>query len=140
VFEDVFHAVADKAQMIAGKTKKLFTPSPPCVIDASVVSLCHTKYDWAFYREAKGAVKLHLNLDGDNLIPYDAYLSMGQVHDVRGMAELCDESDVIYVLDRGYVDYKSLYNIELQKSTFVTRMKRNGAYKRIKTTGMRRTR
>ena len=34
-------------------------------------------------------------------------------------------------MDRGYVDYKSLYYIELQGSIFVTRMKRNGAFKRI---------
>jgi hypothetical protein len=131
VFEDVFHAVVDKAQMIAGKTKKLFK-DPLRIIDASVISLCLATYDWASYRKAKGAVKLHLSLDGDNLMPYDAYLSSGKVHDVHGMAELCDESGVIYVLDRGYVDYKSLYNIELQGSTFVTRMKSNGAYKRIK--------
>jgi IS4 transposase len=65
-------------------------------------------------------------------MPYDAYLSNGKAHDVHGMAELCDESGVIYVLDRGYVDYKSLYSIDLQGSTFVTRMKSNGAYKRIK--------
>ena len=36
------------------------------------------------------------------------------------------------MLDRGYVDYKSLYSIDLQGSTFVTRMKSNGAFKRIK--------
>jgi hypothetical protein len=131
VFEDVFHAVVDKVQMIAGKTKKLFR-NPLRIIDASVISLCLAKYDWASYRKAKGAVKLHLSLDGDNLMPYDAYLSNGKVHDVHGMTELCDESGVIYVLDRGYVDYKSLYNIDLQGSTFVTRMKSNGAYKRIK--------
>jgi hypothetical protein len=128
VFEDVFHAVVDKAQMIAGRTKKLFK-NPLRIIDASVISLCLATYDWASYRRAKGAVKPHLNLDGDNLMPYDACLSAGKVH---GMAELCDESGVVYVLDRGYVDYKSLYNIELQGSTFVTRMKSNGAYKRIK--------
>jgi IS4 transposase len=70
-------------------------------------------------------------------MPFDAYLSTGKVHDVHGMAELCDESGVMRtrgpnVLDRGYVDYNSLYTIELQGSIFVTRMKRNGAYKRIK--------
>jgi hypothetical protein len=131
VFEDVFHAVVDKAQMIAGRTKKLFK-NPLRIIDASVISLCLATYDWASYRKAKGAVKLHLNLDGDNLMPYDAYLSTGKVHDVNGMAELCDESGVIYVLDRGYIDYKSLYTIDLQGSTFVTRMKRGSAFKRIK--------
>jgi hypothetical protein len=131
VFEEVFHAAADKAQGIAGKMKKLFK-SPLRIIDASVISVCLARYDWAKYRKAKGAVKLHLGLDGDNLTPYDACLSAGNVHAVYGMAELCGESGVIYVLDRGYVDYKSLYAIELQGSTFVTRTKGNGVYKRIK--------
>jgi hypothetical protein len=131
VFEDVFHAVVDKAQDIAGRMKKLFK-NPLRIIDASVISVCLDTYDWATYRKAKGAVKLHLNLDGDNLMPYDAYLSTGNVHDVHGMAELCDEEGMIYVLDRGYVDYKSLYSIDLRGSTFVTRMKSNGAFKRIK--------
>jgi putative transposase len=38
VFEDVFHAVADKAQVIAGRTKKLFK-NPLRIIDASVISV-----------------------------------------------------------------------------------------------------
>jgi hypothetical protein len=36
VFGDVFHAVVDKAQMMAGRTKKLFK-NPLRVIDASVI-------------------------------------------------------------------------------------------------------
>jgi hypothetical protein len=71
VFADVFHDVVEKAQMIAGKTKKLFK-DPLHIIDASVISVCLAKYDWASYRKAKGAVKLHLSLDGDNLMPYGA--------------------------------------------------------------------
>jgi hypothetical protein len=94
VFEDVFHAAVDKGQGIAGKMKKLFK-NPLRIIDASVISLCLKRFDWAAYRRAKGAVKLHLSLDGDNLMPYDAYLSTGKVHDVKGMAELCGESGVI---------------------------------------------
>jgi hypothetical protein len=102
VFEEVFHAVVGKARGIAGKMRKLFK-SPLRIIDASVISLCLKKYDWAKYRKAKGAVKPHLSLDGDNLMPYDAYLSNRKVHDVHGhgMDELCDKSGVIYVLDRG---------------------------------------
>jgi hypothetical protein len=85
VFEDIFHAVVDKARMIAGKTKKLFK-NPLGIIDASVISLCLATYYWATYRKAKGVVKLYFNLDGDSLIPYDAYLSIGKIHDVHGMA------------------------------------------------------
>ncbi|GHU15908.1 hypothetical protein FACS1894163_04240 [Spirochaetia bacterium] len=95
IFEDVFHAVVSKAQRIAGKALKQFK-NPLRIIDASIISLCLSRFDWAAYRKAKGAVKLHLNLDGDNLIPqtyglHDAYLTCGKVHDVHGMAELCHE-------------------------------------------------
>jgi hypothetical protein len=49
------------------------------------------------------------------------------------MKNLTQETGVIYALDRGYVDYKSLYSIELQGgSIFVSRMKSNGAFKRIR--------
>jgi hypothetical protein len=65
-------------------------------------------------------------------MPYGGYLTTGNVHDVHGMAVLCQESGMIYVLDRGYVDYKSLYSIELKGSRFVTRIKSNGKYKRLR--------
>ena len=131
IFEDVFHAVADKAQRVAGKAIKQFK-NPLRIIDASIISLCLSKCDWAAYRKAKGAVKVHLNLDGDNLIPHDAYLTCGKVHDVNGMKVVCQESGMIYVLDRGYVDYKSLYDIALNDLFFVTQMKSNGKYKRVR--------
>ena len=78
-----------------------------------MISLCLSKFDWAKYRKAKGAVKLHLNLDGDRLIPFNAYIFEGRLSDVNGMHWLCEESGVIYVLDRGYVDFKSVLCIEL---------------------------
>jgi hypothetical protein len=131
LFENVFTELIDKAQGIAGKRNKKFT-NPLRIIDATIISLCLSMFDWAKYRKAKGAVKLHLNLDGDNCIPFDAYLTNGKAHEADRMQNLTLESGVIYVMDRAYIDYKSLYNIELQKSIFVTRMKTNCVYKRVK--------
>jgi transposase len=132
LFENVFTELADKAQGIAGKMRKKFA-NPLRIIDASIMSLCLTRFNWAKYRKAKGAVKLHLNLDGDNCIPFDAYLTNGKVHEAERMQNLTLERGVLYVMDRGYIDYKSLYSIELQDSIFVTRMKTNCAYRKIKT-------
>ena len=64
-------------------------------------------------------------------MPFDAYLTNGKVHEGKQMSNLCQESGVIYVMDRGYVDYKSLYDIELRGSIFVTRRKSNSVYKRV---------
>ena len=129
MFKHMFNTMVDEAQGIAGKMKKKFN-DPLRIIDASIISLCIKRYDWAKYRTSKGAVKLHLNLDGDNLMPFDAYLTNGKVHEVELLPNFCKETGVIYVMDRGFVNYKSLYNIDLQGSTFVTRVKNNAAYKR----------
>ena len=130
IFKHAFNTMVDKAQGIAGKMKKKFK-DPLRIIDATIISLCIKRYDWAKYRKSKGAIKLHLNLDGDNLMPFDAYLTEGKVHEVQLLPNLCKEKGVVYVVDRGYVDYKSLRNIDLQGSVFVTRVKSNTAYKRI---------
>jgi len=129
IFRGVFHKLVDKAQNISGKMKKKFK-DPLRIIDATVISLCLKRFNWAKYRKAKGAVKLHLNMDGDCRIPFDAYLTDGKVHDSKEMENLARQKGVVYVMDRGYVDYKSLYCIELRCSFFVTRMKSNCAFKR----------
>jgi hypothetical protein len=131
IFQSVFHTIVEKAQGIACSTKKKFK-DPMRIIDATIMVLCISRFNWAKYRKSKGAVKLHMNLDGDNLMPYEACITNGSIHDKNKMDNLCDESGVIYVMDRGYIDCKSLYSIELRDSVFVTRIKRNMKYKRIK--------
>ena len=130
IFRDAFLAVTEKAQGIAGNIKKKFK-DPLRIIDATIISVCLSRFDWAKYRKAKGAIKLHMNLDGDNLIPHKACITNGKVHEAKVMEKLTQETGVIYVMDRGYVDYNSLYSIELGGSVFVTRMKDNSAFKRV---------
>ena len=130
IFESAFHAMTVKAQKTADMKNKKFK-DPLRIIDATVIPLNINRYDWAKYRKTKGAIKLHLNLDGDNFMPYDAVFTDGKKHEAKQMQHLCQESGVIYVMDRGYVDYKSLHCIEIQGSIFVTRVKDNASYKRI---------
>jgi hypothetical protein len=131
IFQSVFHDVVDKAQRIAGRAKKKFK-DPLRIIDTSLIPLCIKCFDWAKYRTTKGAVKLHLSLDGDNRIPFDTCLTNGKAHEAGQMQRLCQESGVIYVMDRGFIDYKALYAVEKQGSFFITRVKSNMKYKRIK--------
>ena len=131
VFQKTFNNMVEKAQSIGSRLHKKFK-DPLRIIDATIISLCLKQFDWAKYRTAKGAVKLHMNLDGDNLMPFAVCLTIGKIHDVNELDNLAQESGVIYAMDRGYVNFKSLYSIELSGSIFVTRMKSNGAYRRIK--------
>jgi hypothetical protein len=64
LFKSVFVKLVDKAQGISGRTNKKFK-NPLRIIDAAIISVCLERFNWAEYRKTKGAVKLHLNLDGD---------------------------------------------------------------------------
>lgn len=127
IFESMFNVLAAKARQFAGNTGRRFK-NPLKIIDASTIELCLKRFDWAKFRTTKGAVKLHLKLDGDTLYPEQVRLTTGAAHEVNEMSNLCRNSGEIYVMDRGYVDYKRLYDIELGKSFFVTRMKSNCDY------------
>ena len=131
VFEEVFSTVTELARKVAGKRNRQFK-DPLEIIDSTTIPLCLEDYDWVAFRQKKGAVKLHLRLDGDSLLPDHAVLTPGFIHDVRVMDYLCTESGVIYVFDRAYIDYRSLHDIQLHGSIFVSRMKRNSVYKRIR--------
>ena len=75
------------------------------------MDLCLSMYDWAKFRRAKGAVKLHLVLDHDGYLPCFAHITDGKCHDVKVAHTLRFESGTIVVDDRGYNDYKLLNQI-----------------------------
>jgi Transposase DDE domain/Domain of unknown function (DUF4372) len=127
IFETAFNALVSKAQMLSANAGLRFR-NPLKVIDASTIELCLSRFDWAKFRTTKGAVKLHLALNGDYCFPEQVRMTTGAVHEVNQMAELSKEPGNLYVFDRGYVDYKRLHNIQIADSFFVTRMKDNCQY------------
>jgi hypothetical protein len=130
-FKEILNTVIETAQALSGRMKKKFQ-DPLRIIDSTVIPVCLQKMPRARFRKAKGAVKIHTLLDGDNFFPLDAGITNGKVHDVKAMPWLCCEEKVIYAMDRGFINYNSLYDIELRGSKFVTRAKSNAAFKRIK--------
>jgi putative transposase len=132
IFESVFQSLVSKAQCVAGRSGRKYK-HPLKIIDASTIELCIDRFDWAKFRTTKGAVKIHLKIDGDHLFPEQVELTTGAVHEINEMAHLCGNPGDIYVMDRGYVDYKRLYDIEIIKAFFVTRMKDNCQHEVIKT-------
>jgi hypothetical protein len=132
IFQKTFYNLASYARHIAGEANKRF--KYPCkALDATIIEACLEKLGWAKYTKTKGAVKLHTKIDNDNLFPEQVIITNGKVHEVKTMKKMTREKGVIYVMDRAYIDFKSLYNIQLGHSYFVTRMKTNCAYEIVKT-------
>lgn len=64
LFHEMFLAVLDQCTKEAKTIQRKFDFKHRLFsLDASVIQLCLSSYDWAHYRRKKGAIKLHLLLD-----------------------------------------------------------------------------
>jgi len=143
---------ADFAQVLIKEARRLYKTDNEFVLDidnmayaldSSTIDLCLNLFPWAKFRKAKGAVKMHTLLDLRGSIPTFIEITDGLCHDVNILDILEIEPGAIYVMDKGYIDYERLYNINRNQGYFVTRAKSNMASKRLysrpvdKTTGLR---
>ncbi len=95
------------------------------IMDSSIIPLSLSLFDWAKFRTKKGALKLHAVLDYDSGLPSYAYITDGKKHDVKVAQSTVFPKDSVLVIDRAYVDYKWLYNLDSTGVIFVTRLKAN---------------
>jgi len=132
LYEDVFQQVLSQCQGLAatrsGGQRKFRFKNKLISMDATVIDLCATVFDWALYRRTKGAVKLHLMLDHDGFLPCYAVITEGKQHEVRVAQQWQYEPGTLLVMDRGYNDYAWFANLTRQGVYFVTRMKDNADY------------
>jgi transposase len=100
-------------------------------LDSSTIDLCLSIFPWAKFRKKKAAVKMHTLLDLRGSIPTFIEITDGLCHDVNILDKILIEPNSIYVMDKGYVDFKRLYKITQDKAYFITRAKDNMAYRRV---------
>jgi hypothetical protein len=100
-------------------------------LDSTTIDLCLSLFPWAEFRRRKGAIKVHTLLDLRSNIPSMALITPGRVHDVNILDDLATETGAIYVMDRAYLDFGRLYGIHQSLAFFITRAKRNFAFKRL---------
>lgn len=132
LYEDVFQQLLGQCQALAaspsGKSRKFRFKNKLISMDATVIDLCATVFDWALYQRTKGAVKLHLLLDHQGHLPCYAVITEGKQHEIRVARQLHYEPGTLLAIDRGYVDYEWFADLGEQGVFFVTRMKDNADY------------
>jgi hypothetical protein len=101
-------------------------------LDSTTIDLCLSLFAWARFRKRKGAVKMHTLLDVRSSMPCVVYISDGKLHDVHMLDLLELEAGAIYVMDRGYLDFRRLFRFNVALAFFVTRAKRNLDFKCLK--------
>jgi len=99
-------------------------------LDSTIIDLCLSLFPWASFRQHKGAIKLHTEMDLRGSIPCVIRITHGKVHDVTFLDQLVLEPAAFYIMDRGYIDFARLHRFTEHTAFFVTRAKSNLDYTR----------
>lgn len=94
-------------------------------LDSTTIDLCLARFPWTPSQQSKAAVKMHVLLNLRGSIPEFIVISDGKTHDVLILDQVRYIPGAYYVMDRGYVDFKRLYQLNQSKAFFVTRAKRH---------------
>ena len=131
LFQTIFQQLLERAQQVVyaqGGPRKFRFKNKLMSLDASVIDLSVSMFDWAKFRRTKGAIKLHLLLDHDSYLPSFAVVTEGKTHEIRVARTLRFEPGTILAIDRGYTDYHWFVELTRQQVYFVTRLKDKAVY------------
>jgi hypothetical protein len=130
LFEQLFYDLLAQCQALSPKKKFRFK-NKLLTLDSTTIELCASLFDWARFRQTKGAVKLHLLLDHDGYLPVFGHLTDGKAGDVKVAQTLDFPRGSIVAIDRGYVDYELFTRWTRTGVFFVTRLKANADFARV---------
>lgn len=102
------------------------------LLDSTTISLCLSIFDWAKYKTAKGAVKMHTLLDFDGNLPAYVNITDGKTADNKGAYDIPLLKRSVIVADRYYNDFSLLNIWDSNEVYFVIRHKENIQYTVIK--------
>jgi len=129
LYEKLFYQLLGRCQGLEFGKRKFRFKNRLFSLDASLIRLCASLFDWAKYRQTKGAVKLHLLLDHEGYLPVFACLTTGKIHEVHIARTLNFPAGSIVAVDRGYLDYELFWSWTQSGVFFVTRQKGNARYR-----------
>jgi len=126
IFEEFAYELIAEARSCCQKDAdfSLSIENPVYASDSTMIDLCLSVFWWAEFRKAKAAVKIHTLYDIRTSIPCFIHITDGATHDVHRLDVLMYEAQGCYVLDRGYIDFARLYNIQQHKAFFCNHSKR----------------
>lgn len=130
LYQKIFYQILDKCQVLAAGRKKFRFKNKLFSLDATTISLCASLFDWARYKQTKGAVKLHLLLDHEGYLPVFASVTEGNAREFSVARGLRFPAGSILAVDRGYIDY-ALFRKWTDEGVYFVTMQRKGANFRV---------
>lgn len=130
---------ADFAQVLIHKARSLYSneefgvelDNTVYALDSTTIELCLSLFPWAAYCKKQAGIKMHTLLDLRGHIPTFVEITDVKIPDMKILDLLIPEPGSFYIMDRGYFDFKRLYNLDQAKSFFVVRSKTKYLFKRL---------
>ncbi len=133
LFKDYYYKLLSQlGQQMNVKQTKFRIKSKIFLLDSSTISLCLSLFDWAKYKTAKGAVKMHTLLDYDGNLPAYVNITDGKTADNKGAYDIPLLANSVIVADRYYNDFSLLNVWDSNSIYFVVRHKENLKFTTIK--------
>jgi putative transposase len=132
IYKELFFSLLKRTQALAPKYKlklnrKLY------LLDATTIDLCLSLFPWAQFRKTKAGVRLHTLLDSDGILPVFLTLTDGKGHEAKQVKDMPIPKGSYLAIDRGYHDFKQYKAFTDNDIRFVTRIKTNARYQKLKT-------
>jgi hypothetical protein len=126
-----WRVVAAVTQRLMRRAAKLYAddPSDPALpqlsyaLDASLISLSLAVFPWARWRGPTAAVKLHTLLSLRGPVPTWTAITEACFPDALMLQHIPMQTGAFYVLDRGYLDFPALAELQANGAFFVVRSK-----------------
>lgn len=133
LFRDYYYKLLQTlGQHAYRKRVKFRIKSKIFLLDSTTISLCLSLFDWAKYKTAKGAIKMHTLLDYDGHLPAYVNITDGKTADNKGAYDIPLLKQSVIVADRFYNDFSLLKVWDSNQVFFVIRHKENIRFKSIK--------
>jgi len=134
MFRDFYYSLLEHFQNIGHFKRKKFKRIKRKIylLDSTIISVCLKIFDWARYKQEKGAIKLHTMLDYDGCLPKYVYMTEGKRSDVKHAQYMSMPGKSVIVCDRGYLDFKMLNQWNKEDIIFVMKLKKSIKYEQVK--------
>jgi hypothetical protein len=129
LFQSVFAQLYQRCSSLVNPPRRFRFRYRLISLDATMIDLCASLFDWAAYKRTKGAVKLHLLLDHQGFLPQFLVITPGKRQEIEVARRLHFQPGTILIMDRAYVDYAWFERLTRQGVFFVTRLRCDAHYR-----------
>jgi len=114
------------ARLYHGDVMEPDLPKVAFALDSSIIALSLSLFPWGYYaRSQKAAVRLHLLLSLQGNLPAWAAMTEPHFPDCKMLDQIPAVPGAFYIMDRSYLDFVRLYQLQQAGALFVVRCMRH---------------